>query len=122
MNSIKDYRDLIVWQKSMDMVVEVYKLLKKLPKEELYALSSQMRKAAISIPSNIAEGQSRKSTKEFLQFPAIARGSKSELETQILLCVKLEYLPQEETKNAQGLLEEVGKMLTALMQKLTTTH
>ena len=81
----KSYRELIVWQKSMELAEKVYLLVKALPKEETYALSDQMRRAAVSIPSNIAEGHARQSQKEFLQFLCIARGSRAELETQLLL-------------------------------------
>ena len=93
---IKDFKDLVVWQKAMELVAEVYLLAKKLPKEEIYALSNQLRRSAVSIPSNIAEGQGRNSTKEFIQFIAIAKGSKAELETQLLLCVKINYLTEAE--------------------------
>jgi len=117
---IKDFKDLIVWQKAMDLVEEVYRLVKKLPKEELFALSDQMRRSAISIPSNIAEGQGRNSTKEFIQFLAIAKGSKSELETQLLLCVKINYLNNSEIETAINLIQEVGKMLNSLQKSLTT--
>jgi len=92
MSTIKDYKDLIVWQKAMDLAEEVYRLVKKLPKEELFALSDQIRRAVISIPSNIAEGHERNSIKEYYQFLSIAKGSKAELETQLLLCVKVHYL------------------------------
>lgn len=119
---IKDYKDLIVWQKAMGLVVELYALVKHLPKEEMYALSSQIRRAAISIPSNIAEGQARNSTKEFIQFLAIAKGSKAEIETQLLLCVKIGYLNEEQIEPAMNTLTEIGKMLNALQQKLTTNH
>jgi len=77
------YRGLLVWQKSLDLTAAIYKLVKKLPKEELYALSDQMRRAVISIPSNIAEGQDRNTKKEFIQFLHVSRGSKAELETQL---------------------------------------
>ena len=77
----KRYKDLLVWQKSTDLVVEIYRVAKLLPKEELYALSNQMRRAAVSIPSNIAEGQARASQKEFVQFLSIAKGSNAELHT-----------------------------------------
>lgn len=97
---IKDFRDLIVWQKAMELVAEVYRLVKRLPKEELFALSDQIRRAAISIPSNIAEGQGRNSLKEFIHFLAIAKGSKAELETQLLLCVKVNYLNNSEIETA----------------------
>lgn len=119
---IKDFKDLIVWQKAMELVTEVYKLVKKLPKEELFALSDQIRRSAISIPSNIAEGQGRNSTKEFNQFLAIAKGSKAELETQLLLCVKIKYLEESEIETAINLIQEIGKMLNALQKSLTTNH
>lgn len=117
---VKDFKDLIVWQRAMELVTEVYRLARKLPKEELFALSDQIRRAAISIPSNIAEGQGRNSTKEFIQFLAIAKGSKSELETQLLLCVKIGYLIEPEILTAINLIQEVGKMLNALQRSLTT--
>ncbi|MCK0131596.1 four helix bundle protein [Flavobacteriaceae bacterium F08102] len=119
---IKDFKDLIVWQRAMELVTEVYRLVKKLPKEERFALSDQIRRSAISIPSNIAEGQGRNSTKEFIQFLSIAKGSKAELETQLLLCVKVTYLTNLEIEKATNLIQEVGKMLNALQKSLTTNH
>jgi four helix bundle protein len=119
---IKDFKDLIVWQKAMELVAEVYVLVKKLPKEELFALSDQIRRSAISIPGNIAEGQGRNSTKEFIHFLAIAKGSKAELETQLLLCVKINYLNNSDIETAINLIQEVGKMLNALQKSLTTNH
>ena len=118
---LQSYKDFKVWKKSMDLAVEVYKLLKYLPKEETYGLASQMRRSVTSIPSNIAEGQGRNTTREFIQFLAIARGSQCEIETQLLLCIKLEYLEQEDTINALGLCEEIGKMLNSLIRKLSQT-
>jgi len=112
------YQGLLVWQKAMDLTAVIYKLVKKLPKEELYALSDQMRRAVISIPSNIAEGQDRNTSKEFAHFLHIARGSKAELETQLLACVKIEYLNKTEISEAMELLTEIGKMLTSLINKL----
>lgn len=111
---IRNYKDLIVWQKAMDLSVEIYRLVKNLPKEELYCLSDQMRRSAISIPSNIAEGKSRTSQKEFSYFLSIAQGSRSELETQIQLCEKIGYLNADEIKNALDLLTELEKMLVKL--------
>ena len=96
------FKDLIVWQKSMALTKEIYVLVKRLPKEELYALSDQMRRAAVSIPSNIAEGQGRTSPKEFAHFLSIANGSKAELETQLLLCVELGYLESQEIQFKSG--------------------
>jgi four helix bundle protein len=115
------YQDLIVWQKSMDLAALVYKVTKKLPKEEMYSLTDQMRRAAVSIPSNIAEGQARNSTKEFLHFLRIAQGSKAELETQFLLCLKINYLSDSDTSEAIHLLQEIGKMLTVLIAKMKSS-
>lgn len=117
---IKDFKDLIVWQRAMELVTEVYRLVKKLPNEERFALSDQIRRSAISIPSNIAEGQGRNSTKEFIHFLSIAKGSKAELETQLLLCVKVNYLTNLEIKTFTTLIQEVGKMLNALQKSLKT--
>ena len=121
-NMAGSYKELIVWQKAMDLVEETYFVVKRLPKEELYALSDQMRRAAVSIPSNIAEGQVRNSTKEFVNFLSIARGSNAELQTQLLICVKLRYLKENDISKALGVSEEVGKMLQTIIQKLTTDH
>ena len=115
-----NYKDLIVWQKAMDLTVEIYKLVKKLPKEESYSLSDQMRRAAVSIPSNIAEGQERNSKKEFIRFLSIAQGSRAELETQLLICQKTGYLADTDTLETMFLLKEIGKMLNALIKKLAT--
>ena len=116
------YQGLVVWQKAMDLTAVIYKLVKKLPKEELYSLSDQMRRAVVSIPSNIAEGQDRNTNKEFAQFLHIARGSKAELETQLLICVKVGYLTEIEIIEAINLSVEVGKMLTSLINKLKTDN
>ena len=118
---VMSFRELTVWQKAMDLTIEIYRLVKKLPREELYDLSSQMRRAAVSIPSNIAEGQSRKSSKEFANFLSIAQGSKAELETQLLICNRLNYLTEDDTASTMKLLAEIGKMITAIIPKLTST-
>ena len=91
---VKSYQDLETWQQAMSLVVEVYRVTKLFPKEELFGLTSQLRRAAVSIPSNIAEGQGRTSTKEFLHHLSIAYGSLCEAETQILIAKKLDYLGQ----------------------------
>ena len=119
---VSSYRELIVWQKAMDLVVETYHAVKRLPKEEMYALSDQMRRTAVSIPSNIAEGQSRNSTKEFASFLTIARRSAAELHTQYQICIRLQYITEAEAEKALQLLEEVGKMLKTLIQKLSDNH
>ena len=115
---MESFRNLKVWQKSMDLVVEVYGIAKALPKEEQYALADQLRRAAISIPSNIAEGYGRSTTKEYVHFLNIARGSKNEVETQLLLCAKLGYLNETAVEPALSICTEVGKMLTAMLKKL----
>lgn len=112
------YKDLVVWQKSMDLVELVYAVSKSLPREEKFSLTDQMRRAAVSIPSNIAEGKTRDSVKEYLHFLSIARGSASELNTQLLICKRLDYLNETEAEQTITLCEEVGRMLYGLMQKL----
>ena len=106
----------------MELAEKVYLLVKALPKEETYALSDQMRRAAVSIPSNIAEGHARQSQKEFLQFLCIARGSRAELETQLLLAQRLGYfcaVPQELLESTMNLLDEISKMLFSLTGKFS---
>ena len=98
-----------------------YSLTKTLPKEELFSLTNQMRRAAISVPSNIAEGYGRNSQKEYLQFLAIAKGSLCELETQFLLCVRINYLTENEIQPILDLLTEIGKILIAITKKLKIT-
>ena len=115
---IDDYRKLVVWQKAMDLVEESYKITMLLPKDESFGLASQIRRAAVSIPSNIAEGQARHTKKEFLNFLSIARGSKAELDTQIQICIRLSYLTQTQAQVALALCAEVGKMIFSIMQKL----
>jgi len=112
------YQELLVWQKAVDLTAVIYKLVKKLPKEELFALSDQMRRAVVSIPSNIAEGRDRNTNNEFIHFLTISRGSKAELETQLFICVKVGYLNETEIDEAMILCTEVGKMLTSLINKL----
>lgn len=111
----KSYRELKVWQKSYDLAKDVYSLCLELPKNELFGLTSQMQRAAVSIPSNIAEGQQRGSVKEFRQFLQIARGSAAELATQLQLSGDIYKL---EVKNLVSDVEEVQKMLYGLIQKL----
>ena len=114
-----EFRDLIVWQKAMDLTVEIYSLVKYLPKEETYALSDQIRRAAISIPSNIAEGQGRITAKEFIRFLSMARGSLWELSTQIELCERLHYFEKSQTDHIQSLIKEIAKMLNALSNSIS---
>ena len=102
----------------MEMVENIYALTQSLPKDELFALTNQIRRAAISVPSNIAEGYGRQSKKEYQQFLSIANGSVCEIETQLLLCVRLGYLTEENTRETFQLLSEIGKMIIAIKQKL----
>ncbi len=118
---ITDYKELKVWQKAMDLVVEVYKITNILPKYETYGLSDQMRRSAVSIPSNIAEGQGRHSIVEFIRFLNIARGSYSEIDTQLLICKRLGYIQESDIEKALTLSNEVGKMLSALISSLKST-
>ena len=113
-----EFRDLIVWQKSMDLAVDIYRIVKYLPKDETYALADQMRRAVVSIPSNIAEGQGRITSKEFIRFLSVARGSLSELSTQIELCERLQYLDQSQTTDIHTRITEIAKMLNALSNSL----
>lgn len=113
---LSDYKELLVWQRSIELVKEVYKTTRSLPKEELYGLCSQMRRAGVSVPSNIAEGQQRKNPKEFLQFLRIAYGSAAELETQIIIAK--ETYRNIDFSSAESLLKETQKMLNAMIQKL----
>ena len=115
---IKSHKDLIVWQKGVDLVLTVYQLTKGFPREEVYGLTSQVRRAAISIPSNIAEGRSRWTRKDFSQFLRIALGSGSELETQLLLAKRLSFITEIDYNKAVGQLEEVMEMLNAMITKL----
>lgn len=118
-SSIKSYKDLIVWQKGYELVKQVYKITAKLPKSEVFALQSQMRRSAVSIVSNIAEGSSRKTRKDYCQFIHIAYGSTSELETQLFLCQDLYALSVEQEL---ALITEVSKMLRAIINKLEPSH
>ena len=117
-NRIDDYKDLIVWKRAMELAKEAYALARKLPREENYALADQIRRSAVSIPSNIAEGYGRYGTKEYARFLSISRGSSYELETQILLTVDLGYLDQIDVAKALSLSREIAKILTKILQRL----
>ena len=115
---IADFKDLDVWKKAMALTIETYRVTEKLPNAERYGLSDQMRRAAVSIPSNIAEGHSRNSNREFLRFLSIAQGSKAELETQVLLTQQLGMLSLAQTERLCSLYQEVGSMLHTIMQMI----
>ena len=120
MVTIQNYKDLIVWQKSMEVALKVYKLTEKFPKSEVFGSVNQMRRSAFSVPSNIAEGWARKSSGNYLQFLSIASGSAAELETQLILTQKLSYADSVSYKEISDLLLEVQKMLNSFRSKIKT--
>jgi len=118
---LPNYEKYEVWQKAMDLAENVYGLIRRLPLEERYVLSDQMRRAAVSIPSNIAEGYSRGSDKEFIRFLYIARGSTAELETQLKLCVRFNYFSLEDIFDSMQFCTKVQMMLNALIRSISQT-
>ncbi len=114
----RNYRDLVAWQKAMDLVEIVYRLTQVFPKEEVYGLTSQARRAAVSVPANIAEGQGRKTPGDFGRFLAIAHGSLRELETHLLIAQRLHYLEEAQTRPAFALCEETGRLINGLLRSL----
>jgi four helix bundle protein len=116
--SIKGYKDLETWQKAIELVEVVYKETKSFPKEEVYGLSSQMRRAAVSVPSNIAEGQGRDSTNEFLRHLSIAYGSLCELQTQALISYKLSYFSLEAYERFEDMAARVARLINGLANSL----
>ena len=116
--SIRSYRDLEVWQKAMDLVAECYQRTKKFPKSEIYGLTSQLQRAAVSIPANIAEGRERHYQKEFIQHLSIAYGSLAELETHFQIAQRLNYIDMNELKELLEKSAEVGRMLNGLRKAL----
>src|SRR5215212_2030822 len=117
--TIKNYSELIAWQKAMDLVQAIYKASQIFPREEIYGLTSQIRRASVSIPSNIAEGQGRKSINEFLHHLSIAYGSLREVETQVLIAGRLSYLAQPEVQHLMALAGEVGRLINGLSNSLS---
>ena len=115
---IRSHRDLTVWQKAMDLTVDVYRLTKRFPPDELYALVSQLRRSAASIPANIAEGRGRSTEKDFAHFVSVARGSAMEVDTFLRLALRLEYLTDEQVKPVLVLVAEIANMLSSLRMKL----
>ena len=118
MGRLRSHRDLIVWRKAMDFVVEVHRLTAGFPRVELYRLTSQLLRAAASVPANIAEGNARSSRRDYAHFLSIAKGSLVEAETYLLLAERLGYSTRIELRPALGLSVEIGKMLTALRRRL----
>lgn len=119
---IRSHRDLIAWQKAMDLVVNVYILSRSFPPDELYALTKQVRRAVTSVPANIAEGQGRRSGREFHQFLALARGSLMELDTHLEVAFRVGYIKNEELLKIQKDLNEVGRILNGLMRSISASN
>lgn len=117
---VKSFKELVVWQRSMELVKEIYLVTDKLPKKEMFGLQTQMRRSAVSIASNIAEGHRRSTKKDFVHFLKIADGSSAELETQIIICESLSY--DLDFIKSKKLLEEVQKMLSVMMKKLLNAN
>ncbi len=118
MGKVENYRDLEVWQMGMEVAREIHRATASFPKSETYGLTSQMRRAAVSVPSNIAEGFARRSKRELARFLSIAHGSIAELETQITLALDFEYLPVETEKRLLELLDHLGRKITLFTQRL----
>lgn len=118
MAKIESHRDLIVWQKAMDLSVAVYGLTARFPASENFRLTAQLTRAVVSVAANIAEGHARSTAKDFANFLAIARGSLAETETFILLAIRLGYLTEDQAGETLALLNEVGKMISALRTRL----
>jgi len=115
----QSFRDLIAWQRAMQLVTDIYRISNNFPRSEIYGLTSQIRRAAVSVASNIAEGRGRLSVMEFRHFLALAQGSIYELQTQLIVAKSLSLASKEDLERAEALSTEVSKMLTALIQKLS---
>jgi four helix bundle protein len=112
------FRDLTVWQRAVQMTVAIYKLTEQFPKAEVFGLSSQLRRSAVSVASNIAEGYGRATQGEYVNFLGMARGSNCEIQTQLIIASELSFGDQEAWKTAESFSHEVGKMLTAIIKSL----
>ena len=121
MSGVRSFRDLLVWQKSMDLAAEAYRLSKLLPREEEYRLTSQLLRAAASVPANIAEGHGRGTRKDYAKFVSIAYGSLAEAETHFLLLNRIGMLSELDVRSALSLCKETGRMLNSLRLKLRST-
>lgn len=113
------YKELLVWQKGIKLVKEIYRLTRDFPQDEKWGLVSQMRRASVSIPSNIAEGQARRTTRDFIQFISIAEGSVAEVDTQLIIAYELGYCDQATVDPIAEMLDELRRMLNALRRRLS---
>ena len=121
MEKLKTHKDLILWQKSVAFVTKIYEVTSKFPRSEIYGITNQIRRAAVSIPSNIAEGSGRRSTKELVQFLYIALGSIAELETQLIISKNLSYISTDDNSELILDLSEMSKMTVSLIRSLSPT-
>lgn len=122
MTVIKSYKDLLIWQKGIDIIIKLYELVEGFPKEEIYALTSQLKRAAISISSNIAEGYGRNSTQSYIHFVSISRGSLFELETQLIVAQKLKFIKNETLfSDLMNQITEESKMINSFINKLESS-
>ena len=121
-SKIKSYKDLIIWQRAISLVIRIYKTSKKLPKEEIYGLQSQIKRSVVSIPSDIAEGFARFHNKEYRNFLYIALGSCAELTTQVIIASRLEYIEQKNADEITSEIDEISKMTIGLIKKLNTNN
>ncbi len=118
MSVIQSHRDLIVWQKAMDLAIAVYELAGQFPTSEMYRMVGQITRSVVSVPANIAEGRARSTRKDYANFLAIAQGSLAETETYVLLAIRLGFATEATAKPALQLIDEVGRMLTALRKRM----
>ncbi|HWE04879.1 MAG TPA: four helix bundle protein [Tepidisphaeraceae bacterium] len=116
--AVQQFRELVAWQKAMDLVAEVYRLTKVFPREEIYGLTNPVRRAAVAVPSNIAEGQGRGPGSSFANFLRIAYGSLQEVQTQILIAERLQYIDSEQVRLPMELSDEVGRIIKDLLRSL----
>lgn len=114
------YRESVIWSKAMEMAQEIYRVVPKLPREETYGIRSQLTRAAVSVPANVAEGWARESAKEKLQYLAIAHGSLAETETLLTLCERIGWFPTSDTSRLRRLIDEVGRILTTMRRNRRT--
>ena len=119
---LKNYKELKVWEKAYKLCLDIYTVTKRFPKEEIYGLTSQIRRSAVSIPSNIAEGYGRKTTSEYVRFLYIAYGSVCELETQTMISGDLDYMKKEKLQEVREELGDVERMLKAMIKSLENKH
>ncbi|MDT8414193.1 MAG: four helix bundle protein [Flavobacteriaceae bacterium] len=118
MSEINSFKDLLVWQKGIELVKEVYKVIDKMPQEESFGLSGQIKRSVISVPSNIAEGWGRNSTLSYINFLKISRGSLFELETQLIIAKELEFISSDALNKIDKLIHELSKMLNSLIKSI----